>query len=133
MKRFDIFCPCLSASKIKDIVLNTADPTYSENTAYAGKLGTGRLDVYEAVKRAIDLGTVYEQNIIYASTTPLIVTSPTDIVAGYNVTTTPYGIVQMQNNTNTIYQAAHAVRLSDDFEVQNGAVFEAKIIDSPCY
>ena len=129
--------PCLTANQIRDIVLNTADPTlytYSQNALYTSPniLGAGRLDVSAAVQRAIALGTTYQQDLTYSSTST--VTSQTDITAGAYVTTTlPNGVVKMLNGSNTTYQAAHFIILSDDFEVEDGAIFEAQTVDSPCF
>lgn len=56
--------PCLTAVEVKDIVLSTADPTIyqiPENQPYIGLLGTGRVDAYAAVSKALDIGTEYIQ------------------------------------------------------------------------
>lgn len=127
--------PCLRATEIKDIVLNTADPTmltYPENAKYAGGLGKGRVDAYEAVKRAILVGTNFQQNTTYTSTQTI--SAQTDVKAGYNVTATaPYGNVIINTGANITYEAPHAIILSNNFIVKNGATFKAKTITSPCY
>lgn len=128
--------PCLTATEIEDIVLQTADPNIylkPENSPYIGMLGTGRLDVYEAVKRALELRTVFIQDETYSGVT-ITENSETIIKAGYQVTNTQgFGLVRILPNSNVTFEAPHSIVLSDGFEVKNEAFFEAIIIDSPCY
>ncbi len=127
--------PCLTAAEIQEIVLHTADPSIyliPENQDYIGKLGTGRLDVYEAVKRALDLETIYIQNQTYNGVTATE-SSLTALYAGYNVTTSqPYGLVRILPNSNITFEATNSIILSEGFEVKNNAFFEAAIVESPC-
>ena len=54
--------PCLSADQAVAILLDNADSgiySISENAQYIGRLGTGRLDVKEAVEAAAESGTIY--------------------------------------------------------------------------
>lgn len=129
--------PCLSASDIKTIVLNSADATmlsYPENARYSGKLGYGRLDAYNAVLWTLLLGTNFQQNVTYSSITPVVKFAQTDIQAGSNVTNSiPIGPVTVNTNANVTYQATHDIIISNNFEVQNSATFEATIVSSPCF
>ncbi|MBK9354223.1 MAG: S8 family serine peptidase [Bacteroidetes bacterium] len=47
--------PCLKPHEIESILKSTASNIYSipENVQYAGQLGAGRVDAFEAVKRLI--------------------------------------------------------------------------------
>lgn len=127
--------PCLTAQEVQDIVKNTSNPTplmLPENSAYSGQLGVGRLDAYEAVKRALELGTIYVQNTTYSSTTTE--NAEVRVMAGYNVDSSqPYGLVTIQANSDVTFEATHSIILSEGFTVQNNADFEAKIVDSACW
>ena len=118
--------PCLTAEEIQNIVLETADPSIyllPENAPYIGKLGTGRLDVYEAVKRALELKTIYIQNETYSGIT-VTESSETIIKSGYNVTNTQgYGLVRILPNSHITFEAPHSIVLSNGFEVKN-TIFE---------
>ncbi len=127
--------PCLSAQEIQNIVLNSADASIyqlSENQSYIGQLGSGRLDVYAAVKMALDLGTVYIQNEEYNGIAETE-TSNTSLYAGsYVDNSSTYGPVKVKSGSDITFEATHEIYLDVGFEVESGAAFEAKIIDSPC-
>ena len=127
--------PCLSAVEIKDIVLSTTDPTlytYPENSDYIGLLGTGRLDAYAAVKKAVELGTKYIQNKTY--NTSVTETAETEIKAGSSVSQNqPSGAVTINTGANVIFRATRGIELLPGFEVKPGASFSAEIYESPCF
>ena len=127
--------PCLSAQEIQNIVLNSADASIyqlPENQSYMGQLGSGRLDVYAAVRMALDLGTVYIQNEEYNGITKTE-TSNTSLYAGSNVdNSSTQGPVTIKSGSNISFEATYEICLDKGFEVESGATFEAKIIDSPC-
>jgi subtilisin family serine protease len=129
--------PCLTAVEVKDIVLSTADPTIyqiPENQNYIGLLGTGRVDAYAAVQKALDMGTEYIQNKTYSTTNTIIEKAETAMYAGFEVTNTQAkGIVTVNSNANVTFKATHSIILSEGFEVKNNAFFEAKIADSDCW
>lgn len=130
--------PCLTAVEIQDIVVNTADASIyqiPENQKYLGLLGIGRLDAYQAVKRALDKGTAYVQNKVFTSSTAItVVPARTILYSGLSVTNTlPYGVVLVKSGANVRYEATNSIVLASGFEVQQQANFEAKIIDSPCF
>ena len=129
--------PCLSASEIQDIVLTTADASiYSipENQPYIGQLGTGRLDVYEAVNRANELGTVFVQNHTFSPGFLHTRTAETSIVSGNNVTSsTSTGDVKILSGAFVEFHATHEVLLKSGFEVQIGGDFKVFIDDSSCF
>ena len=125
--------PCLTAQQIRNIVQTTADASIyniQQNQQFAGRLGTGRVDAYQAVKRALELGTNFQQNITYNSNH--VIWGATKIMAGRNVTTGTQGDVIVNGNSNVRYDANIEVELDNGFEVKGGN-FEIRIIDSPCY
>lgn len=69
--------PTLSSQEVFDIIKNTADPIDGINNGYEGKLGTGRINVYNAI-----LSTKGDEGIPIAK----ISTSRTDIFEGQSVT-----------------------------------------------
>lgn len=127
--------PCLSASEIQDIVLNSADASIyniPENSAYIGLLGTGRVDAAAAVQLALNEGTEFIQNQNFSNTTTE--ESETIISAGNNVTNTiPSGNVNIQSGANVTFRATHKIVLSEGFKVSNNAVFKAEIYESNCF
>jgi subtilisin family serine protease len=129
--------PCLTAVEVKDIVLSTADPTIyqiPENQPYIGLLGTGRVDAYAAVLRALNLGTEYIQKKTYSTTNAVTESAETAMYAGFEVTNTQAkGLVTVNPTANVTFEATHSIILSEGFEVKNNAFFEAKIIDSRCW
>jgi hypothetical protein len=129
--------PCLTAVEVKDIVLSTADPTIyqiPENQPYIGLLGSGRVDAYAAVLKALNEGTEHIQNKTYNTTNAITEFAETAMYAGFDVTNTqPLGLVTVNPNANVTVEATYAIVLSEGFTVQNNAFFEAKIVDSPCW
>lgn len=105
--------PSLSASEVIDIIKSTADNTIyniPENANYIGKLGTGRLNAYEAVKNAC--------SIDFNNTT--LTNSRTE--TGCFISATNTSVI---NGANVIFNATKEVDLQSGFEVQLGAIFEA--------
>ena len=126
------FNPCLTARQIRNIIIQSANPsilTIPENIKYTGLLGSGKLDVNEALNRAENLSTRYEQNINYNVNQNI---TNFKITAGHHVTTGTQGNVNVNNNANIIYNVHHSVELNDGFEVKNGT-FEVRFTESPCY
>ena len=128
--------PCLTAQEIKDIVIHTSDPNIYMldcNQDYFGLLGNGRVDAYEAVKRAVEVGTLYVQDKTYSSGTATE-SANTDLICGYNVTSQlPYGLITVQQSADVVFEATKTIVLGEGFRVLDNAQFEAKIIDSPCF
>lgn len=127
--------PCLTAAEIQDIVTSTADPylyMYPENSSYIGLLGSGRVDAYQAVKKALELGEEFIQNKIYTGT--VTETAVTTLLSGYNITNTiPFGLVTVTPNSSVVFRGTHKVLLGEGFRVHNNAYFKAEIYDSPCF
>ena len=127
--------PCLTAQQIRDIVINTADPSLYQltvNQPVIGLLGSGRLDAYQAVKRAFDLGTIFVQNRTYNGTT--LENAATLLFAGSNVTNTlPFGLVTVNANANVTFRSTREIVIKGGFTVRNNATFEAQIVPSPCF
>ncbi|NLK47455.1 MAG: S8/S53 family peptidase [Bacteroidales bacterium] len=127
--------PCLTAAEIQDIVISSADTTIyniPENAAYIGLLGKGRIDAYAAVKKAVELGTVYIQNRTYNST--LVETAETELKSGNSVTNLqPNGNVIIETGSNVTFRATRSIELSPGFEVKLGATFNTEIYESPCF
>ena len=127
--------PCLTAQQIRDIVVQTADPSIyqiSVNQPVIGLLGSGRLDAYQAVKRAFDLGSIFVQNRTYNGNA----TEDAHILlkAGYNVTNNQaFGLVTINPNSNVTFRATREIVLSQGFTVSNNANFQAEIYVSPCF
>lgn len=127
--------PCLTAAEIQNIVTSSADTTIynlPENAAYIGLLGKGRLDAYAAVKKAVELGTVYIQNRTYTNT--IIETAETELKSGSSVTNLqPSGNVIVENGSNLTFKATRSIELSPGFEVKLGATFNTEIYESSCF
>lgn len=132
--------PCLKAQQIRDIVQTTADASIyniPQNQQFAGRLGTGRVDAYQAVKRALELGTNFQQNKPATGTGkyPIgdtTIYGNTKILAGNNVTTGTQGDVIIPQGSKVKYDANIEVELSSGFEDRSGN-FEIRQKDSPCY
>lgn len=127
--------PCLTAAEIQDIVISSADTTIyniPENAAYIGLLGKGRLDAYAAVKKAVELGTLYIQNRTYNNT--IIETAETELKSGSSVTNLqPNGNVIVETGSNLTFKATRSIELSPGFEVKLGATFNTEIYESSCF
>ena len=127
--------PCLTAAQIQNIVVSAADSSIyniPENADYIGKLGKGRLDVYAAVKKALELGTIYVQNKSYSGNYEE--SAQTEIKAGYAVTNSmSFGNVVINTGSNVTFKATRNIELSDGFEVQAGATFNAEVNESQCF
>ena len=127
--------PCLTAQQIRNIVIQTADPSIyqiSVNQPVIGLLGSGRLDAYQAVKRAFDLGSIFVQNRTYNGTA----TEDAHILlkAGFNVTNNQaFGLVTINPNSDVTFRATREIVLSQGFTVSNNANFQAEIYVSPCF
>lgn len=109
--------PCLLAKEAADLVLNTSDPIIydiPENARYIGKLGKGRLDVYQAVLAAVKTATEHIKT-----------------ATNYNTSTTVhsnYAIhaeapVKVLRGADVTYKARREVSVYDLFEVADGASF----------
>lgn len=132
--------PCLTAQQIINIVKSTADASIyniSYNQPFIGKLGTGRVDAYQAVKLALDQGTNFQQNKPVTGTGKYptgttIIWGATKILAGRNVTTGTQGDVIIPQGSIVKYDANIEVELGAGFEDKSGN-FEIRQKDSPCY
>lgn len=82
-------------------------------------LGSGRLDAYNAVLRAIEMGTIINQDAIYSGTQTI--TAPSVLSAAGRVT----------SGSDITFQAPYKVELRPGFEVELGAKFEI-IMDYTC-
>jgi len=105
--------PSLTASEVINILKSTADSyIYSipENVNYIGKLGTGRLNAYQAVKTACSLDFNNETFTNSRTETGCFITATNSSVL---------------NGANVVFSATKEVELFSGFEVQSGAVFEA--------
>ncbi len=127
------FNPCLTAQQIRNVIIQSANPIiYSrpDNIKYAGLLGSGKLDVLNALKRAETISTRFEQNKNYTGTQNI---SAFKISAGYNVTSGTFGNVSVLNNSNVKYNVNYSAEFSGGFEVKAGGQFEVIVSESPCY
>lgn len=129
--------PCLSAVEIKDIVLQSADPSIYQlpcNSPYIGLLGKGRLDAYAALQLALQKDRRYIQNQVYTGPVTLIEDSETELYAGENVQpNNPTGPVRIKTGADVKFKATSSVVLSNGFEVENLSNFEIDIIESTCF
>ncbi len=117
--------PCLTPDEVESILKSTAVNIYAipENAPYAGKLGAGRVDAYEAVKEAARRGTNYIQNKVITGTATWF--GIYGVSAGRSVIgTTPQGDVVITDGADVTFQGKEAVILEDGFEVQLGGKFE---------
>ena len=115
--------PCLTADEVVDILLSTADPTlYSlpENAPFIGRLGTGRVDAYEAVKKAAETATIVLENEVLTGTR--VIESNYAIHIKGNVTVDP--------NANILLKTRKEVLIDENFEVPLGATFEIDVNES---
>ena len=114
--------PCLTADEVLDFLYSTADASIYDlscNSDYIGKLGSGRLDAYEAVNAAIEAGRVINTNSIHSGTQT--VSAPTILSAAGKVT----------SGSDITFQAPREVELRAGFEVELGAEFEI-VMDYTC-
>lgn len=102
--------PCLSPSEIEDIIKSTTDPV-ADAADFPGEVGTGRLNAYEAVLEAVNVGTGYVNSKYNTSKT---FTAPSKIASSG----------KMLPGANVVFKASHEVELLPGFEVQSGAAFE---------
>ncbi|MEY5134256.1 MAG: hypothetical protein RLZZ198_2260 [Bacteroidota bacterium] len=111
---------CISNLQIEQILKNTSAPLNSLNPAYAGKLGAGRLDAFQAVLAASTTWNPITPSFLIAdsclahdaSATLLIqgAQAPFEVVWGNNV----IGVVNPNLNTNTYtvhIEGTHGCRL----------------------
>ena len=111
---------CISNIQIEQILKNTAAPLNALNSSYAGKLGAGRLDAFQAVLAASSTWNPITPSFIIvdsclaqdASVTLLIqgAQAPFDVSWGNNVT----GVFNPNLNTNTYtvhIEGTHGCRL----------------------
>jgi hypothetical protein len=134
--------PCLTPYQIMDIVRSTADISIyniSFNQPYLNRLGTGRINAEEALKRAVISGINYQQNkpetgIGKYPTGNTMIWGNTLIVAGKNVTSSQsQGDVIIPANANVKYESFKGVELNEGFEVKTNSSFEIELKDSPCF
>lgn len=127
--------PCLTAKEIQEIVISTADASIydiPENAPYIGLLGSGRLDAYAAVHKALELGTIYIQNKSYYGTD--MEEAATQLFAGNAITNNAtQGNVIITSGSDVTFKATKEIGLSSGFEVQIGASFSIEIYESNCY
>ena len=123
--------PCLIPSKIEEIIKTTADPLANAHL-YPGLVGSGRLNAYAAVKKAMELGTRWIQWKYFMGST--VETAETTLkIGGYNPSSIfPNGRVIIYSGNNVTFRATHEIEFLSGFEVQSGATFTAEIYDSPC-
>lgn len=109
--------PCLSAKQAADLVVNAADSSIydiPENASYIGKLGKGRLDVYQAVLAACETATEYIRN-------PMNYTTSTTLHSNYAIhAEVP---IRVLNGAGVIYKARREVSFYSNLEVGEGAMF----------
>lgn len=105
--------PDLTPLEVKSIIQSTAVDIYSipENADYLGLLGAGRIDAYEAVKKA---GTTYLSGQQNSKT----------ISAGYGFV---LNNVIVNNNSTISLQARKSLEINGTFEIPIGSTFEFKI------
>ena len=109
--------PCLSAKEAAELVVNTSDPSIydiPENAPYVGKLGKGRLDVYQAVLAACETATKHIRS-------PMNYTNSTTLQSNYAIhTEVP---IRVLNYANVTYKARREVSFYSNLEVGEGAMF----------
>lgn len=105
--------PNLTPLEVKDIIQSTAVNIYAipENAEYIGLLGAGRIDAYEAVKKA---GTTYLTGLQNSKA----------ISAGYGFI---LNNVTINNNSNVSLTARKVAEINGTFEVPLGSTFEIKL------
>lgn len=105
--------PNLSASEVINILKSTADTTIydiPENANYIGRIGSGRLDAYQAVKTACSSDFNNESF------------TGTDTKTGCYITASNSSVI---NGANITFNATKEITLLSGFEVQYGSYFEA--------
>ncbi len=107
--------PCLSPSQTQSILKNTTDPI-NDASSYPNGVGTGRVNAYQAVLGAIDMGTIEIESESYTGTETI------DAPTVLNVSNST-----IQNNADITFRAPHEVNLESDFEVRLGGEFEVKM------
>ncbi|HDQ15694.1 MAG TPA: hypothetical protein ENN45_01385, partial [Bacteroidetes bacterium] len=103
--------PCLTANEAEDILLDAADASilsYSYNTYYTAKLGTGRLNVLDAVKGAAESATTYFED---------------ETLSSSQTTETLFGIsfdnVTISSGTHT-FRTRKEISINGNFQINSG-------------
>lgn len=121
--------PCLTPSQVQSIVKCTADTVWDANL-YQGLIGTGRINAYEAVKRA---ATKFVQNQNFSSA--YTITAHILEVGNHVTSDLTYGNVVINNGANITLNGRLYVLLNEGFEVTGNSVFAVNIdpdIEIPC-
>jgi hypothetical protein len=125
--------PCLEYTEVENILKASANKDIynnSLNSSYIGKLGGGRLDVYQALIETIKRGTVIIQKEIYLSNRNLVAATDMKICKSCD-NTKPHGNVLV--NSNIKFISNNSIEIFDGFEVMGGSTTELIVRDSPCY
>ncbi len=110
--------PCLTPVEIEQLIEDSADPV-ADAANFAGLLGAGRLNAYEALLETLEFGTIVNTNSTHSGTRT--VTAPTILSAAGRVT----------SGSDITFQAPREVELRAGFEIELGAEFEI-IMDYTC-
>ena len=101
--------PCITPSEAQSIIKSTADPIV-DASSYPGLVGAGRINAYNAVKKA---GTREYSNTTLSGTQSL------SAGFGFNLTNITVG-----NSSNIVLTARKEVVINGTFEVPSGSAFE---------
>lgn len=126
--------PCFSAADVQEIIKTTTDPIADE-ASYSGLVGTGRINAYEAVKKALIYKAMYEQNKTYQPNPSIYENKAHTIITGYSVTgNLPNGWVTIPTGTKVKYTARNFIEAKYGYEAQQSSQFEWRIAPNlnPC-
>ncbi len=119
--------PCFTPADVQHIIKTTTDPIVDEAN-YSGLVGTGRINAYQAVLKALTYKAMYEQNKTYIPNTLSYTRRRHTIMLGYSVTgSIPVGWATIQNGANVNYIARNYIEAKPGFESQQGSGFEWRI------
>ncbi|NLD46310.1 MAG: S8/S53 family peptidase [Clostridiaceae bacterium] len=111
---------CITPEQVEDVIKSTADPVTDEYL-YPGLVGSGRINAYNSVLGAIELGTTHVDNLnLYGTQT----FSSGQYLSSSNTT--------VKNGANITYQAGRDITLAPGFGTEIGGTFQSGNIAISC-
>ncbi|MBW7844498.1 MAG: S8 family serine peptidase [Bacteroidia bacterium] len=119
--------PCLTPPEIEEIIKSTTSPIL-DASSFSGLIGTGRLNAYAALVKALTYKAMYEQNKTYIPNSMSYTRRRHTIMLGYSVTgSIPNGWATIQTGASVNYIARNYIETKTGFEAQQGSGFEWRI------